>query len=357
MAQPEINWAESMLHTYEYYIVNPDTWKDDKPITDVISFTVNRDETVETLGSASIKCASLTEECYVRAYLIAIQNGVRYKFPLGTFLVQTPSEKFDGMKKDISLDAYTPLLELKESPPPIGYSLMKDQVIMPIAYSLCRETMRAPIVKANSNKKLYDDFVSNISDTWLTFLRDLIANAKFEFDLDPMGRVLFKPIQDVASLQPVWVYTDDNSSILYPDITNERDLYGIPNVVEVVYSTDSGYLYSRVVNNDPNSPISTVNRGREIVHREDRPQVSGQPTQEYIDAYAEQLLRNLSCLEHKITYKHGFVDRVKPGDCVMLNYEKAGLKYVKAKVISQSIKCETGCPVEETAVYTTKLWR
>ena len=41
----------------------------------------------------------------------------------------------------------------------------------------------------------------------------------------------------------------------------------------------------------------------------------------------------------------------------MLNYQRAGLKYVKAKVISQSISCETGCPVEETAIYTTKLWR
>lgn len=357
MPKPEINWTESMTHTYEYYKVDPNTWKDAEQIIDVESFSINRDETVETLGSASIDCSSLVEECYVRAYLIAIQNGVTYKFPLGTFLVQTPSESFDGMRKDVKLDAYTPLLELKESPPPVGYSLLKGQDIMPIAYSICREVMRAPVSKANSSKKLYDNFVSNLNDTWLTFLRDLIANAKFEFDLDPMGMVLFRPTQDIASLQPVWVYNDDNSSILYPTIKNERDLYGIPNVVEVVYSTDAGYLFSRIVNDDPNSPISTVNRGREIVYRDSNPKVSGNPTQEYIDEYAEQLLRNLSCLEHKITYKHGYVDRVRPGDCVMLNYERAGLKFVKAKVISQSIKCETGCPVEETAVYTTKLWR
>ena len=30
---------------------------------------------------------------------------------------------------------------------------------------------------------------------------------------------------------------------------------------------------------------------------------------------------------------------------------------VKAKVIKQSIDCTPGCPVTETAVFTTKLWR
>lgn len=45
------------------------------------------------------------------------------------------------------------------------------------------------------------------------------------------------------------------------------------------------------------------------------------------------------------------------GDCVRLNYKAAGLTDVKAKVISQSITCESGCPVEETAKYTKNLWR
>ena len=135
-----------------------------------------------------------------------------------------------------------------------------------------------------------------------------------------------------------------------------HDLYDIPNVVEVIYSGDNGCLLSRIVNNDENSPISTVNRGREIVYRDTNPNLSGVPTQEMLDEYATQLLRNLSCLEHKITYTHGYCP-VRVGDCVMLNYEKANIKNVRAKVVSQSIKCETGCPVQETAVFTTKLWR
>ena len=295
------------------------------------------------------------EECYVRVYLITIQNGVKDKHPLGTFLVQTPSFSFDGKSKTVSVDVYTPLLELKENPPPIGYSVLKDQNIMDIAYRLIRENARAPVVKAVSDEKLFMDFVSNTDDTWISFLSDLIANAKFKFGLDEMGRILFLPEQDTASLQPVWTYDDSNSSILYPDFDMDHDLYGIPNVVEVLYSGESGYYYSRVENNDENSPISIKNRGREIIHRVTNPDISGNPTQGYIDQYATKLLRELSCLEYTISYTHGYCP-VRIGDCVRLNYERAGITDVKAKVINQTIKCESGCPVTEKAVFTTKLW-
>lgn len=351
-----INWHESMQQSFEFYIVDPNTWKDAKLIDDIESCTINRDESNTTLGSASFDCGTILDECYIRVYLIAIQNGNTYKIPLGTFLVQTPSVGFDGKRHSVSMDAYTPLIELKDGVPPLGYSLLKDQEIMSIAYALCRENMRAPVVESKSTDKLYSDFVSNVNDTWITFIQDLISNAKFKLSLDELGRVLFEPVKDTASLQPVWTYDDDNSSILYPDIKDKRDLYGVPNVVEVIYSTDSKHLFSRIVNDDPSSPISTVNRGREIVYRESKPNITGEPNQEYIDAYALQLLRNLSCLEHTITYTHGYCP-ARIGDCVLLNYKRAGIIDVKAKVISQSIKCETGCPVEETAVYTTKLWR
>lgn len=351
-----VDWTSSMQQTYEYYIVDSATWKDAHPIDTITKCTIKRDLSDSTLGSAMFSCTDDLDECYIRTYLIIVQNNETYKIPLGTNLVQTPSIEFDGKNKSVELDAYTPLIELKGSVPKIGYSLLEKTPIMETAWRLCRENLRAPVVKPNDDTQLPSDFVSNLDDTWLTFISDLIANAKFGFGLDEMSRIVFEPEQDIASLRPVWTYTDDNSSILYPDISNERDLYGIPNIVEIVYSKDVGYMSSRIVNDDSNSPVSTVNRGREVVYRESNPKFSGVPTQEYIDAYATQLLRNLSCLEHTVTYTHSY-NPVRIGDCVLLNYRRAGLKNIKAKVISQTIKCETGCPVEETAVYTTKLWR
>ena len=228
------DWTSSMQQTFEYYTVDPGTWKDVKKLNNVKSCTINRDSDTETLGSATIEVTDSLGECYIRIYLVTIQNGVKEKHPLGTFLVQTPSSSFDGKIRAVSMDAYTPLLELKENPPPIGYSLLEGDNIMQKAYQLCREHARAPVVESPCEETLQYDFVANTDDTWITFLTDLIGNAKYSFALDELGRILFSPKQDTAALQPVWTYDDGNSSILYSDITMNHDLYGIPNVVEVV---------------------------------------------------------------------------------------------------------------------------
>ena len=350
------DWTKTMQQTFEYYVVDPGTLREIKKIECVLASSISRDSTLETLGSASITVSESIGECYIRIYLVTIQNGVKERHSLGTFLVQTPSYSFDGKIKNITLDAYTPLLELKENPTPLGYSILKDENILDTAYRIVREQVRAPVVKTKNDETLNSNFVANINDTWITFVRDLIANANYSLALDDVGRVLFMPNQDTMSLQPIWTYDDSNSSILYPELTVDRDLYGIPNVVEVIYSNGTEYYYGRAVNEDPSSPISTINRGREITHRESNPSLLGNPNQKRIQEYAENLLKELSALEYTITYTHGYCP-VRIGDCVRLNYKRAGINGVKAKVISQNIKCEPGCPVTEKAVFTTELWR
>lgn len=349
------DWLSSMQQTYEYYTVDQKTWKDKDLIANVKTSSITRDNDTDTLGSATIDITESVGESYVRIYLVTIQNGVREKHALATVLVQTPSSEFDGKIRIVSMDAYTPLLELKDKKPPIGYYIPKGENILDIACRLLRELISAPIVATKSDDVLQQDFVADTNDTWFSFLTDLLANTIYSFALDEMGRIMFAPRQDTAALQPVYTFNDDNSSILYPEITLEHDLYDVPNVVEVVYSGDSCY-YSKIVNDDPNSPTSTVRRGREIVHRVTDPEIVGDPTQRKIDAYAEQLLRDLSSVEYSISYTHGYCG-TRLNDCVRLNYTKAGLHNVKAKIVRQAIKCEPGCPVTEKAVFTETLWR
>ena len=371
------DWTKAMQQTYEYFVVDPGTWKDKTQIHTVESSSITREEDSDTLGSAVIDATESIDECYVRIYLVTIQNGVKERHPLGTVLVQSPSSDFDGKVMKSSMDAYTPLLELKEKLPPIGYSVFKDTnvtetvenedgttttttttvptKIMDTVYRIVRENVRAPVVAAVSDTELNKDFVADPDENWLKFVTALMDIAKYSFALDEMGRVLFAPKQDTASLQPVWTYDDGNSSILYSEITLNHDLYDVPNVVEVVYSDEYGTYKSRVVNDDSNSPVSTVNRGREIPYRENSPKFDGVPSQEIVDRYAEQLLKDLSSVEYTLSYKHAYCG-TRLGDCVRLNYKRAGLTGIKAKIISQSIKCEPGCPVSEKAVFTAKLW-
>ena len=50
-----IDWMSSMQQTYEYYTVDPKTWKDDKRIENATKVSINRYVEAETLGSATFE--------------------------------------------------------------------------------------------------------------------------------------------------------------------------------------------------------------------------------------------------------------------------------------------------------------
>ena len=349
------DWTKSMTQTFEYYEVDPISWKDKKRLTEVTGSSITRDLNVDTLGSATIDVVNMVGETYIRIYLVTNQNGITEKHPLGTYLVQTPQSSFDGKNNNVSMDAYTPLIELKENNVPLGYTILKGENILDNAYQITKDNCRCPVVKPTSDKILNSDFVANTDDKYMTFIRDLLNQGKFQFDLDEMGRILFRPVQKTETLQPVCTFNDDNSSILYPEMTLKHDLYGIPNIVEV-YARYNGKLFHSIAkNDDPASPTSIVNRGRKIVYRITDPGLPGIPTQKQIDDYAKDVLSEASSLEYTITFTHGYYP-CRPGDCVRLNYKRAGLQDIKAKIISQNITCDSGVKVKTTAVFTKKLW-
>ena len=355
------DWTASMQQTFEFYIVDPKSWKNVRKLDNVLKCSIEWDSEADTLGSATLDVDTNLSENYIRIYLVTIQNGVTEKHTLGTFLVQTPNESFDGKKTSISLDAYTPLLELTENYPDFGYFVPKKENIMSWVSNLTQENMRAPVIKETGNEiTLTMDYVADPNKTWLTFLQELAANANFVFNLNEEGQVYFSPKRDLDSLQPIWTFNDDNSSILYPDVSKSQDIFGIPNVVEVLCSTNDDtepFIHVVVKNNDVDSKTSIQSRGRRITHRVTDPEIIGTAlTPDRVKEYAENLLKELSTVECTITYTHAYCP-VRVGDCVRLNYEKAGLNGVKAKVINQDIDCIPGTPVTETAVYTTKYWR
>lgn len=349
------DWTKSMQQTFEYYLVDPYTWKDYKLINTIISSSVSRDAEAATSGSASIDTTEIIEECYIRIYLVTIQNGVKEKFPLGTYLVETPSYSFDGKNQKVSLAAYTPLIELKEKTMPIGYFIRKGTNIMTVANQLCRGNMRAPVIEGIKEDNLTMHFVANSNETVLDFVSNLISNADMTLDIDELGQVMFRPNQKFSAMNYRWTYNDDNSSILYPEVSVDRDYYGIPNVLEVNYSSGLTHYHVRVVNDDPSSIVSTVNRGREIVTRIDNPSIAAKATEQMVIDYANRTLEKYSTVTSKVAYSHGYCP-VRVGDCVRLNYKAAGLEDVRALVISQSITCEAGCQVSETAVFIKQLW-
>ena len=374
---PDVDWTKSMQQTFEFYTVDPNNWYDDQKLENIISCDLTHDLTSDKRGNASITVSEPLPECYIRTYLVVTQAGYMHKICLGTYLYMTSSDSFDGMKHNITMTGYTPMVELEEKLPPLGFHIVgitnrKHSSDAPMVTDAIKDIVttytRCEIEnKTVIQKPLLNDFVAGSNDNFLTVINNILNASSLQqyiLTVDEWGTIIVKDKPVLEDAIPTYIYTDDNSSILLPSLDTNDDIYGIPNVVEVLYTGDKRLPAIRVIvkNEDPTSIVSIQSRGREIAKRFTITNIAA-PVNDYseaavraqVTAQAERLLEAASTINKTISYSHGYCD-VKVGDTVLINYERAGVTGIRAKVVSQRISCKPGCQVDEQAVYTKKLW-
>jgi hypothetical protein len=121
-----------------------------------------------------------------------------------------------------------------------------------------------------------------------------------------------------------YTYKDDNLSITFPGMTEELDLFEIPNKWVVVMSNpEREPLVSTYTNDNPDSPTSTVNRGRTIVdHRE----IQSIADQQALDAYVQRIAFEASQIYGKITFETAINPAHEYSDVLELDYSPLGIK-------------------------------
>lgn len=100
----------------------------------------------------------------------------------------------------------------------------------------------------------------------LTIVNELLAAINYEsISFDEDGFAVAKPYISPQERPAEIDYRDDERSVIYPDMTQELDLFAIPNRwILTVSDPDRDNITVTITNNDPASPTSTVRRGRTI---------------------------------------------------------------------------------------------
>lgn len=349
-----IDWTQGMEQSFVFCEVDPISWDDSRVLAQVQDATLKMDSGLETLGNASLTVDGEVGEVYVRAYLAARQGNNSERVPLGTYIVQTPTKEMDGRRASRKCACYTPLLEAKEKYPAIGAVAANGRYAEECAAEVLQNALRAPVTPYNGSTVLHSTVVAEPSQKALEFARKLLDIADVHLTLDGFGHVGIAPNIEPSAAQPRWTFRDDEASIIKGDKRETVDWYGIPNVVEVIWSGARGTVSARAVNSDTDSPLSTVGRGREVVHRITSPALTN-PSAADVQAYAERELRNMCAMERTEIIKHGWCG-VRVGDCVRLDLDRDGI-HANGIITAQTIICKTGCTVESTVKWTESLWR
>ena len=139
------------------------------------------------------------------------------------------------------------------------------------------------------------------------------------------------------------------NDVLMPELTDESDIFDIPNVLRV---TDSNGKYETIYNTDEQSATSVEALGWEKWSTE---QLSLDFGETLLGKGAERM-EELSKSTRKISYSREFDPDVKVNDVALFLLPQQGI-VGSFRIISQSLDIGKGVKVSEIAEFETDNWR
>ncbi|AGY46830.1 hypothetical protein Blastoid_31 [Bacillus phage Blastoid] len=249
--------------------------------------------------------------------IFQMPDGGEIEFPLGIFYLSTPTRNDQNGNIYREVEAYDGLIVLDQD----------------------KFTDRHTIKKGTTYEKAVKDILksSGISKINVEFAGNLNLTTDKEFDLGVSKLEAINELLSMTNNTPLWVdaygyyittpyrppnekvfdYTYDSRemSIVMEDVEEEFDIFDVANSwVITVSNPEEEPLVARRVNNNPNSPTSTVNRKRTIVDFRELEEISSQAA---LDGMADRIAFEASQVYGKVKFQtpimpfHEYYDSIK----------------------------------------------
>ena len=189
------------------------------------------------------------------------------EWPLGIFLMASPTAKFEGGVRYREVECYDMSLILVEDK-------VDNRHIIPAGttYTTAIETLLSDsgIWKTNITPhagEIAVDKEFEIGTSKLTIINQLLSEINYtSLYIDEHGYATAHPYMIPIEREAEYTYRNDDLSVIHPGSVVEEDLFSIPNKwVLVASNPEQEPLRSVYVNDLPTSRTSTISRGRTIV--------------------------------------------------------------------------------------------
>ena len=311
-----MDWSKGYSSFTYMTLVDRATWQDTSRI-EITGGNIER-SLDDLLQSADIDCTDYDEnsERLIRVWLDARQIGGLGHTPLFTGWASSPSISINGVVVSHSLQCYSVLKPAQDILLSRGWYAPIDINGGALIRRLLSAT-GAPIdiypqdaeAKTLQNAIVAEDGENNLSMAWS--IADAIG---WTIRVDGFGRIQIGPIDATSK----WRFGMNEDDIIEPSLTIERDWYNCPNV----FRANANEMSAVAREDDPDSMLSTVSRGREIWAEENDCDLA---EDENLSNYAVRQLRELQNLAVTVGYDRRYVPDIYPGDVVTLNYPKQNL--------------------------------
>ena len=287
-----MDWSKGFSARDVLKIVDKDSWQDTDEIP-ILSGSISRDIESGLLESATVETRKEIGEEWIRIYLIAEQKGDSVHVPLFTGLASSPQRDINGKRDTYHIDCYSVLKPAADWMTPLGYFVpagmqgtrsieeMLQKTGIKVSYELGAGILITPIV-------------AEAGETYLSMANTVLKAIGWQMFIDGRGEITLRPFDKNEKVN----FSGMDFDAIEPELTDSRDMFSAPNVLRV--TADNKSLTVR--DDNPESPLSTVSRGREIWAEESIDLTSGQT----LDSYAIERLKELQKPARELSYKRRF---------------------------------------------------
>lgn len=256
---------------------------------------------------------------------IKMEDGGYAEFPQGIFLLSSPDRAIDSSQSVVrEVEAYDQ-----------GQVLVDSKIDRRYSFPQGRNYNQA-INKALSDAGIVNRIIEETDHSlpvprewepgtsFAEIVSDLLEAVNYEsLSFDSTGTARSSLWRSPSSRPIDFTYETNRSSVLMPEATQTLDLFDVANHwVLVVSEPDREPLVATYTNEDPNSPTSTVARGRKITDFRESEEAS---TQQALNARARRLAENASQVFEQVAFQTRMMPFHEHADVIELKYTQLGV--------------------------------
>lgn len=332
-----MDWSKGYSASYYATIVDPKTWRDIERIK-ITGGTIKRSPT-GLRGSASLDATDDIDgiEKYIRVYMDTQQDGEYGHEALFTGLATSPKRDAYTTLNDRSIDCYSSLKPADDIILERGWYAMAGSSGGEIIRDLLSATP-APVEVDDNSPVLNTTITAEDNETPLSMADKIATAMNWRIWIRGDGVIRVTPF----SATPVATFDVIEYDVCEAPLTIKEDWYSCPNVFKAV----SGDMTGIARDDDPDSPLSTVRRGREVWMVDNNVTLS---SYESVAEYAARALKDAQRIQKSVSYQRRFVPEVFPSTVVRLRYPAQGVDG-DFLVTSQTINLGFCAETSETVV-------
>ena len=331
-----MDWNKGFSSAYYGQFIDPLTWRETERF-ELTGGSVKR--TADGLReSADIDCIEFThEERWIRLYLDTRQGDDSAHVPLMTGLTSTPEDDINGYLTSNSVQIYSVLKPVEDVLLPRGWYAPAGNSGAGVIRNLLSVTP-APVSISGTSPNLSASIIAEGGESNLSMAEKILEAIDWRMRIEGNGTIILepKPTRESARFDAL------ENDVIEPQLKKKRDWFSCPNIFRAVIDS-----VSAVARDDsPDSPLSTVSRGREIWEEDDNCELNEGET---IAEHARRRLKEAQAVAESVSYDRRFRPGLYVGDLVRMSYPKQGIEGLY-RIESQDIEMTHGASTAEEVV-------